>query len=87
MYQVFHSYLHWVHDDGEGGIVPLAAAFFASASCSFTTAMDGTDAKDTKNHHDNQETHAHHDDDSRGSWNNCTHEERERHYVLYLIIF
>ncbi len=87
MYQVFHSYLHWVHDDGEGRIVPLAAAFFASASCSFTTAMDGTDAKDTKNHHDNQETHAHHNDDSRGSWNNCTHEERERHYVLYLIIF
>lgn len=65
------SYLHRVYNNGEGRVIPLVTALFASTSCSFTTSVDGTDAEDAKNHHDNQKAHTHHDDDSCSSGNNC----------------
>lgn len=80
MYLLLESYLHWVHNDGEGRIIPLVATLFASTSCSFTTAVDGANAENSKNHHDNQETHTHHDDDSGSSWNHYRHEDRESVY-------
>lgn len=70
-----HTHLHGVDDNSKGWIVPLAAALFASSSGSLSTAMDGADAEHAEDYHDDQEPHAHHDDDSGSPGNNCRREE------------
>lgn len=64
-------YLHRVDDDGESGVVPLAAALLRAAPGTFTTSMDRANSEHAEDYHDHQETHAHHDDDggcSRHHW-------------------
>lgn len=64
-------YLHRVDNDGERGVVPLAAALLRATPGTFTTAMDGANSKHTEDHHDNQEPHTHHYDDCGCSWHHC----------------
>lgn len=64
-------YLHWVDDDGEGRVVPLAAALLSPTPGAFTTTMDGADSENTQDHHDNQETHTYHYDNGSCSWHHC----------------
>lgn len=59
----FFFYLHRVDDDGESGVVPLAAALLRAAPGTFATSMDRANSEHAEDHHDHQETHAHHDDD------------------------
>lgn len=61
-------YLHWVYYDCEGRVVPLAAPFLGATPRTFTAAMNGANAEHAKDHHDDQETHTHHYDDSSCSW-------------------
>lgn len=72
-------YLHWVDDDGEGRVVPLAAALLSSAPGAFTATMDGANSENTQDHHDNQKTHTHHYDDGSCSWYHCKKQTQKKH--------
>lgn len=78
----FFFYLHRVDDDGEGRVVPLAAALLRSTPGTFTTAMDGANSEHTEDHHDNQETHTHHYDNGGCSWHHCKKKQKNTMMIM-----
>lgn len=81
-------YLHRVYDDGEGRVVPLAAPILRAAPRTFTATMNGANAEHAEDHHDNQETHAHHYDDcgrSRYDWEVQRTGQSSQYKIIYRI--
>lgn len=39
--------------------------------------MNGANSEHAKDHHDNQETHTHHDDDCGCSWHHCKKKKKD----------
>lgn len=76
-------YLHGVDNDGEGRVVPLAAALFSPTPGTFATAMDGADSENAKDDHDNQEAHTHHNDDGSRSWHHCNRKAERWSYRIH----
>lgn len=76
-------YLHRVDNDGEGGVIPLAAPLLGPTPGAFSSTVDRANSEDTQDHHDDQETHTHHDDDCSRSWNHCNKNEND--YVSFII--
>ena len=69
------AYLHGVHGDGQGGVVPVHLVLFAGILVPHGTLVSGPDPEHPQDNHEHQEADAHHDDNGGRAGDNCNETE------------